>query len=98
MSPWRALTYLCLFSLTASCADQSVITTTEYQQVYLPDRFLRECPVPQWGGGTYRQIGAHAKRIKTALENCNLQLQQGREYQDAIRSGQQLPDGVVPLK
>ncbi len=91
MKALRAWAYLCLLSLTASCADQSVVTKTEYRQVYLPDRFLRSCPVPQWSGGSFEEVGKHALRLKHALENCNLQLESGRQYQAGVRSG------AVPL-
>ncbi|MCQ4311716.1 hypothetical protein NAV33_07380 [Pseudomonas stutzeri] len=47
--------------------------------------------MPQWTGGDFREVGAHAERIKAALENCNLQLESGRQYQTGVRAG------TVPL-
>lgn len=87
MRALRVWTCLCLLSLTASCADQRAVVKTEYQPVYLPDRFLRQCPVPKWSGETYRDVATHALRIKSALETCNLQLDEARRYQDGIRAG-----------
>ena len=82
-----------LASLTTACADQRVITNTVYQPVYLPDRFLIDCPVPEWAGGTYREVGKLAVRRKTALEDCNAQLQAAREYQQRLKAQSEgLPD------
>lgn len=83
-----ALAWLCLASLTTACAERpQVITQTVYQQVYLPERFLVPCEIPQWQpGGTYRQVAELAVKRRTALENCNGQLRAGKAYQDEIRA------------
>jgi len=69
-----------------SCADQPVVTQTEYKRVYLPERFLRDCPAPVWGGGDFEDVGRFAVRFRAALKNCNLQLQSGRAYQECERA------------
>lgn len=85
MNPLRALACVFLASLTAACTE--TVYVTKYQQVYLPDRFLVDCPVPEWtDGGTYEDLARLAARRKAALTECNLQLLSGREYQRQLKA------------
>lgn len=87
MNQLRALACVFLASLTTACASQSGLVRTEYQPVYLPDRFLIDCPVPQWEpGGTYGDVARLAARRKAALADCNLQLRSAREYQARLKA------------
>lgn len=84
-----ALTLVCLASSMSGCADQTVITKTEYRQVYVPESLLLDCQVPQWQpGGSYRDLAVLAVKRKTALENCNLQMGAARRYQAEIRASE----------
>lgn len=85
MNPLRALTCVFLASLTTACTE--TVYVTKYQQVYLPDRFLIDCPVPAWTtGGSFEDVGRLAARRKAALVDCNLQLRSAREYQQDIQA------------
>ncbi len=57
-----------------------------YQQVYLPDHFLAECPGVEWRGGSFEDLGALAAARKTALKDCNDRLAAARQYQEDIRA------------
>ena len=95
MKPLRVWMSLFLASLTTACASPPVPTKTEYRQVYLPDRFLVDCPVPQWvPGGTYEDVAKLAARRGAALESCNRQLRSAREYQERLKA----EEGAVPQK
>lgn len=84
MRPWRALTLLCLCSLTAACADRAPVIVTEYQPVRLPARLLQDCDSPVWAGGTFRDLAELAVARREALEACNRQLKAAREYQTGL--------------
>lgn len=86
MKPLRVWMSLFLASLTTACASPPGVTKVEYQQVYLPDRFLLDCSAPEWGGGTYRDVAALAARRGAALESCNRQLRSAREYQAGVKA------------
>jgi len=87
MRVFRALTCVCLLSLTAACAKTPApVVTIEYRNVYLPDRYLVDCPGAEWNGGTYRNVGELAAMRKTALQNCNDRLAEARRYQEEIRA------------
>lgn len=76
-----------LLSLLTGCAETPVTTKTEYRQVFLPDRFLIDCPVPVVTAGmTYRELAALAAKRKTALLDCNAQLRAARDYQADIQA------------
>lgn len=82
-----ALTCVCLLSLLTGCGKTITVVKTEYQQVYLPERFLVDCPVPAGKPEmTFREGEALSARRKSALIDCNLQLKSAREYQDEIRA------------
>jgi hypothetical protein len=84
-----ALTFACLFSSMSGCADQTVITKTEYRQVYVPESLLLDCHVPQWQpGGSYRDLAVLAVKRKTALDDCNLRMGAARRYQAEIRASE----------
>jgi hypothetical protein len=73
--------------LLTGCGKTITVVKTEYQQVYLPDRFLVDCPVPAGKSEmTFREGEALSARRKSALIDCNLQLKSAREYQDEIRA------------
>lgn len=87
MRAFRALTCLCLLSLTAACARTPVpVTTTVYRNVYIPDSLLAGCPGAEWAGGTYRNVGELAAKRKTALQDCDDKFTEARRYQDEIRT------------
>ena len=95
MNRLRALTCVFLASLTTACASPPVPTKTEYRQVYLPDRFLVDCPVPGWEpGGSFGDVAKLAARRKAALADCNLQLRSAREYQERLKA----QEGALPEK
>ena len=82
----RASACLFLLSLTAGCASNPPVVPTVYQQVYLPDHFLAECPGVEWRGGSFEDVGALAAARKKALKDCNDRLAAARQYQADIRA------------
>lgn len=84
---------VCLLSLLTGCAETKTLTVTVYEPVYLPERFLVNCTVPDAPGDlTFRELGALAAKRKAALNACNLQLEAGRAFQAETRqSGQRMP-------
>ena len=84
---FRALTCLCLLSLTAACArTPAPVVTTEYRNVYIPDSLLVGCPGVEWAGGTFRNVGELAAKRKAALQDCDDRFTEARRYQDEIRA------------
>lgn len=81
MNPWRVLTCAFLASLTAGCASTDPVIVTEYRYLDLPERFLADCPITEWSGGTYRDLGGLAAARRVDLEICNAQIREGREFQ-----------------
>ena len=80
---------VCLASLLTGCVETRTrtITVTEYQQVYLPDRFLVPCEVVEGPGNlTYRELAALAAKRKSSVVGCNLQLESARKYQAELRA------------
>ncbi len=51
----------------------------------MPATLLAECPVPEWSGKTYRDLAELAERRKTALDDCNAQLEAARDYQNGVK-------------
>lgn len=95
MKAFRASMCACLLSLTAACGETRIVTKTEYKPVHMPERFLMDCPVPEWKpGGTYRGVAELAIRRKAALEKCNLQLKAAREFQGNLKD---LEGKAVPV-
>lgn len=87
MRVFRALTCVCLLSLTAACArTPAPVVTVEYRNVYIPDSLLAGCPGVEWTGGTYRNVGELAAKRKTALQACDDRFTEARRYQDEIRA------------
>lgn len=87
MKPLRALTCMCLLSLTAACArTPAPVTTTVYRNVYVPDSLLAGCPGVEWTGGTFRNVGELAAKRKAALQDCDDRFTEARRYQDDIRA------------
>lgn len=87
MNLFRALTCVFLASLTTACSSTPPLSVTKYVNVYLPDRFLTDCPkTARVPGGTYRQAGALAAARGTDIDNCNAQLREAKQYQDKIRA------------
>ena len=87
MNPLRASVSAFLLSLTAACASPPVQppVVTVYRNVYLPDRFLVPCRITEWAGGSFAGVGELAVIRKAEQVDCNDQLRQAREYQDASR-------------
>lgn len=81
MNLWNALTCLCLLSLTAGCANPQTVVVTEYELLTLPERYLSDCRVSEWQGGTYRDVGKLAASRRVDLDDCNAQLREAREFQ-----------------
>jgi len=79
MKASTVLIALCLPLLTAACA------THETRTVTVPATLLAECPVPEWSGKTYRDLAELAERRKTALDDCNAQLEAARDYQNRVK-------------
>ena len=78
---------VCLASLLTGCVETRTITVTEYQQLYLPDRFLVPCEVVEGPGNlTYREMAALAAKRKSSVVGCNLQLESARKYQADLRA------------
>lgn len=84
----RSHAWICLLlaSLTSGCASPPA---TEW--VRIPESLLTDCPVPEWTGGTYRDVAALAQRRQAALKNCNDQLRAARDYQDRLTGGKSAP-------
>lgn len=73
------MTSVFLLSLAGCSTPTEIITKTVY--VGVPDSLLVACPVPRWGGGTYRDLAKLTEARKKALKDCNDQLEQARDYQ-----------------
>ena len=51
----------------------------------VPDGLLRDCPIPQWGGGTYEDVAVLAEARRVALLDCNKEKAAARLYQGEAR-------------
>lgn len=71
-----------LVSLMAGCAKPQTVVVPEYRTVDLPERFLAECRITEWQGGTYRDVAKLAAARRVDLEVCNAQLLEARRFQE----------------
>lgn len=77
---------VCLLSLLTGCAETKTVTITVYEPVYLPERFLVPCVVPEGPANlTFRELGALSAKRKSALLDCNMQLEARRAFQSETR-------------
>src|SRR5690625_7130593 len=67
------LTCVFLVSLMAGCAKPQTVVVPEYRTVDLPERFLAECRITEWRGGTFRDVAKLAAARRVDLEVCNAQ-------------------------
>lgn len=81
MERWNVWTCVFLASLTAGCASTDPVIVTEYRFLDLPERYLADCPITEWQGGTYRDATKLAAARRVDLEICNAQLREAREFQ-----------------
>lgn len=58
-----------------------MITVPEYRLLTLPERYLADCRVTEWRGGTYRDMAKLAAAREADLADCNAQLREAREFQ-----------------
>src|SRR5690625_7603212 len=75
------LTCVFLVSLMAGCAKPQTVVVPEYRTVDLPERFLAECRITEWRGGTFRGVGKRAAARRVALEGWHAQMRGARRFQ-----------------
>src|SRR5690625_5949277 len=73
------LTCVFLVSLMAGCAKPQTVVVPEYRTVDLPERFLAECRITEWRGGTFRDVAKLAAARRVDLEVCNAQMREARD-------------------
>src|SRR5690625_4382856 len=76
------LTCVFLVSLMAGCAKPQTVVVPEYRTVDLPERFLAECRITEWRGGTFRDVAKLAAARRVDLEGCNARMREARRLQE----------------
>jgi hypothetical protein len=59
------------------------VTVIEY--VFLPERYLAPCAIPDWTGGSWLQVPALSIARKQAIVDCNTRLEEAKKFQQQER-------------
>src|SRR5690625_6651470 len=92
------LTCVFLVSLMAGCAKPQTVVVPEYRTVDLPERFLAECRITEWRGGTFRGVAKVAAARRDALEGGHAQRREERRCtirRDNVRHRSNWPSSIA---